>query len=166
MDTWTFNWAGRTITGAASRQFEDDGIVFSVRFTTPFQGFKQVGLRGSFLSSSDYTTTLSYSMAGKQVEIQGKLTTNAAGSVARITFAGENEQLSAVVEYDVRQPEKTASLTLSRGANQRISVTAAGEFADKINGILLIETSSVSPVRLSLDVDPNAAEKNGRLTLE
>ena len=97
MDTWTFNWAGRTITGAASRQFEDDGIVFSVRFTTPFQGFKQVGLRGSFLSSSDYTTTLSYSMAGKQVEIQGKLTTNAAGSVARITFAGENEQLSAVV---------------------------------------------------------------------
>ena len=166
MDTWNFNWAGHTITGAASRQFEDDGIVFSVRFTTPFQGFEQVGLKESFLPSSDYTATLSYSMAGKQVHIQGKLTTNAAGSVARITFAGENEQLSAVVEYDVRQPEKTASLTLSRGANQRISVTAAGEFADKINGILLIETSSVSPVRLSLDVDPNAAEKNGRLTLE
>ena len=32
--------------------------------------------------------------------------------------------------------------------------------------ILSIETSSASPVRHSLDVDPNAAEKNGRLTLE
>ena len=32
--------------------------------------------------------------------------------------------------------------------------------------ILSIKTSSASPVRHSLDVDPNAAEKNGRLTLE
>lgn len=160
-----FVWAGRNVTGSATWQLED-GLVFSVRFTTPFQGFEEVGLRGTFLKGSDYSTTLYYTRAGKIIDIQGKLTSNTAGSMARITFAGENEQLSAVVEYDARLPKKTASLTLSRGTNQRISLTAAGEFSEKINGILTVETSSSLPIRISLDVDPVADEKNGRLTIE
>ena len=162
----TLEWsAGRSVSLSAEWQFED-GLIFSVRLTTPFQGFEDVGLRGSFLSGSDYHTTLSYSRAGKKVDIQGKLTTNAAGSVAKITFAGDDELLSAVVEYDVRLPKKTASLTVTRGGQERMSITAAGEFADKTNAILTIETSSTNPIRLSLDVDLVATEKNGRITLE
>lgn len=38
-----FEWAGRNVTGSATWQLED-GLVFSVRFTTPFQGFEEVGL--------------------------------------------------------------------------------------------------------------------------
>lgn len=161
----TFLWRGRTISGKAVWEFStDSGIIFSIRVATPFQGFEEVGLRGSFLSGNDYSTTLTYTRAGQAIDMQGKLSSNAEGSSARLAFTSADD-FSAIVEYDFRLPKKTASLVVNQGS-KRIKIFTAGEFNEKINGLLTVETTYSHPIRVSFDMDPKATEKNGRFTLE
>lgn len=161
----TFQWTGRSISVKGEWESStESGVMFSVRVATPFPGFEEVGLRGTFLSGADYSTTLTYNRAGKVIDIQGKLTSDASGSTAKIAFTSP-EDFSAVAEYDFRLSKKLATLVMSRG-EKRINVVFAGEFNDKINGLFTVDTSFSHPIRFSLDLDPVAMEKNGRMSVE
>lgn len=157
---------GRSVKLTASWEASTgSGVKFTGRLNTPFEGFEDLAVSGVFTTGSDYTTVLTYSRAGKTYDVQGKLSSNTDGTNAKITFTGADEVISAVVEYDIRNPKKVASLLLTRG-DRKININFAGEMGEKINGILVIDVSSYEPVRLSVFVDRTSAEKNGRFTYE
>ena len=169
---FTYGAANQSIRVMADWEGSAGRHLISVRLTTPFTGYEQIALRGTVnaISAADFTSTISFSRADQVVhQLKGQLTANTAGTTAKISFNGAaGQDLSVVIEYDLRSQKKTASLLVLDQEKRRFAISAAGQVpsSDKFNGVLTVELSGVNPVRLFLDFDAASAEKNSRTTVE
>ena len=164
----TVSWSDKNIAVKSKWDTSASGLGFNVHINSPFEGFQDIRLHGGYTSSDDYSVKLTFNRGDQKVELNGKLVSDLNGSKTRIQFSASHStsgDVSAVVEYDLSQTLKTASIAMVQGSS-RFSISAAGQYEDKITGLLTIEASGMETVKMNLELDVNKVDKTGRIALE
>lgn len=158
-------WNGQKVTVVGSIEGTSSVLI---NIKTPFQGFEDMSLSATYLSDKDPSVTLKYVRGGQPIELKCKLVIDATGSAVKVTFdsAVPNvDDISAVIEYDFKSVQKTASALLVRGS-KRFSIAAAGKIENIINGFVTIESNKSKPLKVTIDLDVFSEDKSGKMLLE